>query len=147
MDTNIRFLDVLNLICEDETNPEFGSDDIFTEVDGRRHHVALSRLAARSNSTATSRATRRPGRRLSESRRSPSSTTSAFAVLEEDDVSPNDPSRLQMIPALGPQDMFVDGRANPLQWNFEDGEYRFSFMLQEAGEQAGELTRHWLRLA
>ncbi len=36
MDTNIRSLDVFNLICEDETNPELGSDDIYTTftVDG-----------------------------------------------------------------------------------------------------------------
>jgi hypothetical protein len=32
MDTNLRLLDVFNLICEDEPNPEFGSDDSYTTI-------------------------------------------------------------------------------------------------------------------
>lgn len=31
-DTSLRFLNVFDLVCEDETNPEFGSDDIFSII-------------------------------------------------------------------------------------------------------------------
>ena len=32
LDTSLRFLQIQDLVCEDETNPEFGSDDIFSIV-------------------------------------------------------------------------------------------------------------------
>jgi len=35
------------------------------------------------------------------------------------------------VPALGVNDMVLDGRKNPLVWKFEDGEYRFTFRLRK----------------
>lgn len=130
MDTNIRFLDVLNLTCEDETNPEFGSDDIFTEF------------------TVDGITTRYPGsgevefdcdEPRDEKQWAPvvGKQTITFInqmgmrVLEEDDVSPNDLSRFKVIPSLGPVNMFIDARTDPLIWNFEAGEYRFTFTLRK----------------
>ena len=52
-------------------------------------------------------------------------------VMEEDDTSPNDPSRLQLVPSLAANEIMWDGRENPLWWKFEDGEYRFSFVLRK----------------
>ena len=130
LDTSLQLLDVLNLICIDETNPEFGSDDIFTEftVDG-----------------VTSRA---PGAGEIEFNCDDSSDEKSWApwvgkptlayvnelgvkVLEEDDVSLNDPSRFAVVPPLGPDEMHRDGRDTPLWWKFEDGEYRFTFVLRK----------------
>ena len=51
--------------------------------------------------------------------------------MEEDDTSPNDPSRFQLVPSLAANEMMWDGRENPLWWKFEDGEYRFSFVLRK----------------
>lgn len=50
-------------------------------------------------------------------------------MVEEDDTSANDPSRFNLVPALGVNNMVLDGLKNPLVWKFEDGEYRFTFKL------------------
>jgi len=52
-------------------------------------------------------------------------------VVEEDDTSANDPSRFNLVPALGVNDMVLNGLKNPLVWKFEDGEYRFTFRLRK----------------
>ncbi len=130
LDTSIRLLDVVNLICIDETNPEFGSDDIFTEF------------------TVDVLTTRAPSSGEVEFDCDDSSDEKGWAgavgkptitfvdkvgvkVLEEDDTSPNDPSRFQLVPSLAANEMMWDGRENPLWWKFEDGEYRFSFVLRK----------------
>ena len=121
---------MLNLICEDETNPEFGSDDIFTEflVDGiTTRHPGSGEIEFDCDEPRDEKA-------WAPYVGKPTITfvnDVGVRVLEEDDVEPDDPSRLQMIPTLGPVNMFIDGRASPLQWNFEDGEYRFSFFLRK----------------
>ena len=52
-------------------------------------------------------------------------------MVEEDDTSANDPSRFNLVPALGVNDMVLDGLKSPLVWKFEDGEYRFTFQLRK----------------
>ena len=130
LDTSIRLLDVINLICIDETNPEFGSDDMFTEftVDGLTTRAPSSGEVEfdcddSSDEKGWAGAVGKP--------------TITFVdkvgvkVMEEDDTSPNDPSRFQLVPSLAANDMMRDGRENPLWWKFEDGEYRFTFVLRK----------------
>ena len=52
-------------------------------------------------------------------------------VLEEDDTSPNDPSRFQDGARARPGRHVSNGRDKPLEWTFEDGEYHFTFMLRK----------------
>lgn len=52
-------------------------------------------------------------------------------VVEEDDTSANGPSRFNLVPALGVNDMVLDGLKNPLVWKFEDGEYHLTFKLRK----------------
>jgi hypothetical protein len=52
-------------------------------------------------------------------------------VVEEDDTSANNPSRFNLVPALGVNDMVLDGLKNPVGGKFEDGEYRFTFRLRK----------------
>jgi hypothetical protein len=52
-------------------------------------------------------------------------------VVEEDDTSANDPSRFNLVPVLGVNDMVLDGFESPLVWKFEGGEYRFTFRLRK----------------
>ncbi len=130
MDTSLRVLEVINLTCIDETNPEFGSDDIFTEftVDGIK--------------------TRAPsGGEVEFDCDEPSdekpwawavgSPTITFVdkvgvrILEDDDVSSNDPSQFRLVPALAADEMVRDGRDHPLEWSFEGGKYRFSYVLRK----------------
>lgn len=130
LDTSLRLLDVLNLICIDETNPELGSDDIFTEV------------------TMDGITTRAPAAGEIEFDCDDSADEKAWAgwvgkptltfvdqvgikVLEEDDSSGDDPSRFQLVPSLAAAETVLDGRDKPLEWQFEDGEYRFTFTLRK----------------
>ena len=102
MDTSLRLLDVLNLICIDETNPEFGSDDIFTEftVDG----IDSPRPAAGEIEFDCDNSRRREvlgavGRQADARLR----RELGVRVIEEDDASPNDPSRLPAGAAARPR--------------------------------------------
>lgn len=130
MDTSLRLLDVLNLICIDETNPEFGSDDIFTvfTADGIDTRApAAGEVEFDCDEPADDKAW------------APwlGKPTIAFVgsaglrVIEGDDTSPNDATRFQEVPALGPDEMVRNGREKPLEWSFEDGEYQFTYMLRK----------------
>jgi len=130
LDTSLRLLDVHNLICIDETNPEFGSDDIFTEftVDGVTTRAPSGgEVEFDCDDSADEKGwAGQVGK--------PTLTfvdQAGVKVLEEDDSSPDDPSRLQLVPALGATEMIWDGRDKPLWWKFEDGEYRFTFVLRK----------------
>lgn len=130
LETSIRLLDVLNLICIDETNPEFGSDDIFTEftVDGL---VTRAPPAGEvefdcdepSDDKGWAGAVGMPTITFVEK--------VGVRILEDDDVTSNDPSQFQLVPSLGGDDMVRDGRANPLEWTFEDGKYQFTYLLRK----------------
>jgi hypothetical protein len=130
MDTNIRLLNVFNLICEDETNPEFGSDDIYTTitVDGVTTRAPSSREVEFNCDEPRDEKPWVPfvGK--------PTTTFVegvGIRVVEEDDTSANDPSRFNLVPALGVNDMVLDGLKNPLVWKFKHSEYRFTFRLRK----------------
>ena len=130
MDTSLRLLDIVNLICIDETNPEFGSDDIYTEfmVDG------ITTRAPASGEVEFDCDEPRDEKNWVGAVGKPTITfvdKVGVKVLEDDDTSPNDPSRLQLLPTLGANEMAWDGRQQPLWWKFEDGEYRFTFVLRK----------------
>ena len=130
MDTSIRLLDIGNLICMDETNPEFGSDDIFTafNVDG------ITTRAPPSGEVEFDCDDSRDEKNWAGAVGKPTITfidKVSIKVTEEDDSSPNDPSRSQLLPALGPDDLLWDGRQSPLWWTFEGGEYHFGFVLRK----------------
>ena len=130
MDTSLRLLDVFNLICEDETNPEFGSDDIYTTitVDG------VTTRAPSSGEIEFDCDEPRDEKSWAPYVGKPTITfveSVGIRVIEEDDTSANDPSRFNLVPALGVNDMMLDGLKNPLVWKFEDGEYRFTFKLRK----------------
>lgn len=75
MQTSLRILEIEALVCDDETNPEFGSDDIFTQVtiDGMTKRFPSG---AKWSSTATTLKMRRLGRRTLDRQWSPLSTRS-----------------------------------------------------------------------
>jgi hypothetical protein len=130
LDTSLELLDVLNLICIDETNPEFGSDDIFTEltIDGIVARAPASGEIEFDCDDSSDEKAWAP---------QVGKPTLAFVdqlgikVLEEDDSSPDDPSRFVVVPPLGPDETQRNGRDDPLWWKFEDGEYRFTFVLRK----------------
>ncbi len=130
LETSLRLLDVLNLTCLDETNPEFGSDDIFTEftVDGLASRAPPSGDVEfdcddSSDEQGWAGAVGKPTITFVDK--------TAVKVFEADDVSADDPSHLQLVPALGPDETQFDGREHPLAWSFEGGRYEFSFVLRK----------------
>jgi hypothetical protein len=130
MDTSLRLLDVFNLICEDETNPELGSDDIYTSftVDG------VTTRAPSSGEVEFDCDEPRDEKSWAGAVGKPTVTfveDVGIRVIEEDDSSANDPSRFKLVPHLAASDMMLDGIKNPLIWNFEGGQYRFTFMLRK----------------
>ena len=130
LDTSLRLVDVLNLICIDETNPEFGSDDIFSEF----HVDGIIRRAPPSGEVEFDCDDSSDEKGWAGAVGKPTLTfvdQVEVKVMEEDDASADDPSRLQALPVLKPDEMTWDGRKNPLWWKFEDGEYRFSFVLRK----------------
>ncbi len=130
LDTSLRLLDVFNLICIDETNPELGSDDMFTEftVDGVTTR-APSNGEVEFDCDDTSDEQNWVGQ--------VGKPTITFVdqvgvkLLEEDDSSGDDPSRFQTLPSLAATDTILDGRLKPIWWKFEDGEYHFTFVLRK----------------
>lgn len=126
-DTDLRFIRIGNLTCIDETNPELGSDDIFTRVDidgdvRRAPNSGYVEFDCDDNQDAKNWATRIGG-----------SATKAFLgkfamrVIEEDDVSPNDNASLRTVSALA--DGEIERKGAILEWSFEDGEYQFDYDL------------------
>jgi hypothetical protein len=130
LDTSLRLLNIVNLICIDETNPEFGSDDIFTKftVDG------VTFRAPSSGEIEFDCDEPRDEKSWVSAVGKPTLTfidSVGMRVLELDDTSANDPSRFKLFPALGPDEMVHDGRADPLRWSFEDGQYRFTYEVRK----------------
>ncbi len=130
MDTSLRLLDVFNLLCEDETNPEFGSDDIYTTftVDGMTTRTPSS---GEVEFDCDEPQDEKPWAPFVGKPTIVFVEQVGIRVVEEDDASANDPSRFNLVPALGVNDMVLDGLKHPLVWKFEDGEYRFTFMLRK----------------
>ncbi|TJW07284.1 MAG: hypothetical protein E5W82_24035 [Mesorhizobium sp.] len=129
METTVRNLELKALICEDETNPELGSDDIYTELtidtqttrfpaggeleydcDDSADHKDWPNHFGTANLTFVNHA--------------------GLKVIEEDDSSPNDPSRFNDFPDLPSGVTVIDGVKAPLIWRFEGGRYRLNYELR-----------------
>lgn len=127
-DTSLRLLDVRTLICADETNPEAGSDDIYTRflIDGSsfRYPATGYREFDCDNYSRHSRDWHTEvGRK-----------TIVFVdgvkirVLEEDDTSADDDGRDRAIPTLSPLESKQEGK---LRWLFSDGDYEFPYIVRK----------------
>lgn len=51
-------------------------------------------------------------------------------LVEDDDSSPDDPSRFNNFPDLTPGVTVIDGMMTPLIWRFEGGKYRLNYELR-----------------
>lgn len=126
MDTNLRFIEVGNLTCVDETNPELGSDDIITffTVD------SATRRAPNSGEVEFDCDDSRDEKPWASRVGQP---VLAFVqgvsvrVFEKDDSSPDDPSNIQSVSPLADGKLASNAR---LGWFFEDGEYEFNYVLR-----------------
>ena len=129
LDTSIRQVEVQALICEDETNPEFGSDEIFTQV---TIDATVTRFPAAGEVEFDCDNSREHRDWQAHFGYSPIVFEEGIGVrvIEEDDGNPNDPSRFRAVPDLAPGRTEFDGVLQPLQWAFEDGRYRLNYMLR-----------------
>lgn len=126
LDSNIRFLDVGNLICLNETNPETGSDDIFTRVnvDGTKWRAPATdfiEFDCDSHADTEAWANRVGYARIA------FLDEFAMQIFEDDDVSANDSSNKKVAPALTSSEL--QRMDDKLIWNFDGGKYRFNYNL------------------
>ncbi len=131
MDTNIRFVEFQALACEDETNPEFGSDEIFTDVtiDG-----AISRFPAAGEIEYDC------DDNIDSENWSGVFGLAAISfvdsvgvrLIEGDDATPNDSSRFQPLPPLGPNETVREAltKEKAMRWQFEGGKYYLTYVLR-----------------
>lgn len=131
LDTNIRFVEFLALACEDETNPEFGSDEIFTRItiDGNTSRApAAGEIEYDCDDTIDSE--NWAGTFGSASISFVDSI--GLRIVEGDDATPNDPSRFQFLPPLGPNEQAREAkhRSQALRWDFESGKYFLTYILR-----------------
>jgi hypothetical protein len=129
METTVRNLELKALICEDETNPEFGSDDIYTQLtlDGVTTRYPLGgELEYDCDDSAAQK--NWPG-----DFGYPSSVTFAGQArmkVVEADSSKDDPSLVGTFPDLAPGVAVIDGFTRPLLWRFDGGRYRLNYELR-----------------
>jgi len=129
MDTSLRYLTPFDVICRDETNPEFGSDEIFVQLkldgiqlrnppggdrefdcDEPQHSRPWSQFSA----TPTFRFTQ-----------------NAAAQVVEADVDPDDTAPFAGFHVLGENETFFDGTKAPLTWSFDGGNYRMGYFVEK----------------
>jgi len=129
MQTSLRILELEALVCADETNPEFGSDDIFTQVtiDGvTKRFPAGGEVEFDCDNSQDAKSW--------QASFGPPVVTFVnqvgMRVIEEDDSNPNDPSRFNLVPALPAGQTVLDGKKQPLKWHFEDGSYFLNYVLR-----------------
>jgi len=130
METSVRNLELRALICEDETNPELGSDEIHTEltIDSTTKRYPLGGAFEYDCDDSASQKNW-PG-----DFGYPASLTfvekAGMRVVEDDDSSPSDPSRFADFPNLTPGVTVIDGMMTPLIWRFDGGKYRLNYELR-----------------
>lgn len=123
--SNLRFLTVGSLVCRDETNPELGSDDMFTRFtiddEVRRAPAAGDKSFDCNNSSDTEDWSQILGEkelryvdRL------------GVQLVEADDTSANDTSNRFFVDDVPPKRSGYDGK---IKWNFSEGRYEFQFRL------------------
>ncbi len=132
LDTNLRFISFGQLICFDETNPELGSDEIFSRIriDGNTKRVPGSGYAEFDCNNSQDAANW--GGLLG----GPPTKTFVDGVsaqlFEEDDVSDDDEARRMDVPNLANEEL---SRQDKLRWTFEDGDYRLFYELRRRPNQ------------
>ena len=130
METTVRNLELKALICEDETNPELGSDDIYTELTidsmNKRYPLGGTLEYDCDNSAAQKNW---PGD-FGFPARLTFVEHAGMKLVEDDDSSPDDPSRFNNFPDLTPGVTVIDGMMTPLIWRFEGGKYRLNYELR-----------------
>jgi hypothetical protein len=130
METTVRNLELKALICEDETNPELGSDDIYTEltIDSMNKRYPLGgTLEYDCDDSAAQK--NWPGD-FGFPARLTFVEHAGMKLVEDDDSSPDDPSRFNNFPDLTPGVTVIDGMMTPLIWRFEGGKYRLNYELR-----------------
>lgn len=129
MQTTVRNLAIKALICEDETDPEFGSDDIFTllSIDSRTLRFPPS---GEREFDCDDSADQKDWSSFGGPPNLTFVDSAGMKVIEQDDSSPNDPSRLIAFPDLPAGVSSVDGVRNPLIWKFDGGRYRLNYELR-----------------
>lgn len=129
METSVRNLELKALICEDETNPELGSDDIYTvlSIDSRSLRFPAS---GEREFDCDDSADHKDWMAFFGPRNLTFVSLAGMKVIEEDDSSPDDPSRLRDFPDLPMGVSSIDGVRTPLIWNFEGGRYRLNYELR-----------------
>lgn len=126
--TNLRLMAVHDLVCEDETNPEAGSDDIFTvfTVDGtsRRAPAGDDEVEFDCDDTPHPQAwAPKLGQKVLRYL-----DTVKVRVVEGDDASANDGGQVREVITLSGDRTFVEGRV--LDWRFDDGIYKLYYDLR-----------------
>ena len=130
METSVRNLELRALICEDETNPELGSDEIHAEltIDSTTKRYPLGGALEYDCDDSASQKNW-PG-----DFGYPASLTfvekAGMRVVEDDDSSASDPSRFANFPDLTPGVTVIDGMMTPLIWRFDGGKYRLNYELR-----------------
>ena len=127
LDTNLRFISFGQLICFDETNPELGSDEIFSRirVDGSTKRVPGSGYAEFDCNNNQDSANW--GGLLGGPQTKVFVDGVSAQLFEEDDVSANDDARRLEVPNLSNGE---GSRHDKLRWTFEDGDYRLFYELR-----------------
>jgi hypothetical protein len=130
METTVRNLELKALICEDETNPELGSDDIYTEltIDSMNKRYPLGGTLEYDCDDSAAQKTW-PGD-FGFPARLTFVEHAGMKLVEDDDSSPDDPSRFNNFPDLTPGVTVIDGMMTPLIWRFEGGKYRLNYELR-----------------
>jgi hypothetical protein len=126
-DSNLRYLTVGNLICNDETNPESGSDDIYTRfrIDGANRrapaqgYVEFDCDEHNDPEVWWTRVGDKELRYLHDL---------SIRIVEDDDTSDNDESNRFSVPPLG-QNQLVEPNGR-VEWTFDGGKYRFEYVLR-----------------
>jgi hypothetical protein len=133
-DTDLRELIVGQLVCRDETNPETGSDEIYSRfaIDGTQRRVPSAGYMEfdcdePQDSKTWGPQLGQPSIAFVDSLR--------VKVLEEDDVSADDDSRWREVEPLASGDTARDGW---LEWHFDDGHYRMRYELRRRPNQPVE---------
>lgn len=123
--SNLRFLTVGSLVCRDETNPETGSDDMYTRfhVDGTvRRAPPVGDVSFDCNNSSDTEDWSIP---LGD-RELRFLDSVAVQLLELDDTSADDTSHRFTIEDVPAGRSGYDGK---LKWNFSDGRYEFQYRL------------------
>lgn len=127
-DTNLKFITIKDLTCNDETNPELGSDDIFTRVD---IDGTIKRAPSSGEVEFDCDDNRDPKDwlpRIGGARTKAYLSRFAMRLLEADTTSEDDDSMVKEVPDLPPG---TNERMNGLlEWSFDDGKYEFNYDLR-----------------